>query len=114
MQIPVALDETNGDEIFCVCASANMAIFAIEMTKLEINGDLVMLQPGSSQLFSEKDLTMKYEVKQSSMNSFSFIVFHYYLEGGMDVAHNTTTNALFYAEIRMLQFFEDDFSSQGR
>ena len=62
-----------------------MAIYAIEMTKLEVNGNLVTLQPGSSQLFSENDFTMKYEVEQSSMNSSSFIVFHYYLEEGMEM-----------------------------
>ena len=47
------------------------------------------------------------------MNSITFIVFHYYLERGVDVAHYTTTNALFNAEIRILQsnciFFEDSF-----
>ena len=48
MQIPVALDETNGGEIFQMCASANMAIYVKEMTKLEVNGNLVILQPGSS------------------------------------------------------------------
>ena len=37
VQIPVALDKTNGDEIFQICASANMTIYAIEMTKLEVN-----------------------------------------------------------------------------
>ena len=68
VQIPVALNETNGGEIFWMCASANMAIYVIEMTKLELNGDLVMLQTGSFQLFSENELIMKYEVEQSSMN----------------------------------------------
>ena len=43
VQIPVALNETNEGEIFWMCASANMAIYVIEMTKLELNGDLVML-----------------------------------------------------------------------
>ena len=55
VQIPVALDETNGGEIFPMYASANMATYAIEMTNLEVNGNLVTLQPGSSQLFSEND-----------------------------------------------------------
>ena len=38
MQISVALDETNASEMFWMCASSNMAVFAIEMTKLEVNG----------------------------------------------------------------------------
>ena len=70
MQILVALDESNGGENFSMCASSNMAVYAIEISKLEVNGNLVMLQPGSSQLFSEKkDFIMKYEVDQSSMDS---------------------------------------------
>ena len=73
-----------------------------------------MLLPGSSQVFSEKDdFIMKNEIDQSSMNLPSFIVFHYYLEGDVDVAHYTTTNASFNAKIKMLQshciFFEDEF-----
>ena len=36
VQIPVAL-ESNGSKIFWMCASANRAIYAIEMTKLEVN-----------------------------------------------------------------------------
>ena len=59
---------------------------------------------------------MKYEVEQSSMKSLSCIVFHYYLEGDVDVALYTTTNALFNAEIKNLQldciFFEYAFSNQ--
>ena len=54
---------------------------------------------------------MKYEVEQRSMNSPSFNVFNYYLEGYVDVAHYTTANALFNAEIKILQlhciFFGD-------
>ena len=37
VQIPVALNETNGGEIFQICASSIMAIYAIGMTKLEAN-----------------------------------------------------------------------------
>ena len=62
VQIPVAPDEWNGGEIFWMCASSNMAIYAIDMTKLEVNGNLVTLQPGSSQLFSKNDFIVKYEV----------------------------------------------------
>ena len=47
---------------------------------------------------------MKYEVEQSSIYSLSLIVFHYYLEGDVDVAHYTISNASFNAEIKMLQF----------
>ena len=53
VQILVALDESNEGEIFWMCASSNMAVYTIEMTKLEANGKWVTLQPGSSQLFSE-------------------------------------------------------------
>ena len=61
MQVSVALDESNGGEIFWICASSNMAVYAIEMTKLLVNGKLVTLQPRSSQLFDEKeDFIMKY------------------------------------------------------
>ena len=78
-----------------------------------MNGNLVALQPNSSQHFSESDLIIKYEVEKSSTNSPSFIVFHYYLEGDVDVAHYTTKNAYFNAEITVLQsscvFFEGDF-----
>ena len=90
-----------------------MAIYAIEMTKLEANIILVMLQPGSSEHFSENYVIMKYEVDQSSINSLSFIVFHYYLQGDVAVAHYTTRITSFHAEIKMLQFhfifFEDNF-----
>ena len=79
--------------------SANIAIYAIGMTKLDVNGNLVMLQPESSQQFSEKDHSIiKYEADQSSMNSPSFIVFHYYLQWDVDVAHYTIMNALFNTE----------------
>ena len=47
VQIPVALDETNGDEIVWMCASANMAIYAIEITMLEVSGSFVTLQQGA-------------------------------------------------------------------
>ena len=53
VQTPVALNESNRGEISWMCASANMAVYAINMTKVEVNGNLVTLQPGSSQLFSE-------------------------------------------------------------
>ena len=89
MQIPVVLNESNKGEIFWLCASFNMAVYAIVTSKLEINGTLLTLQPESSQSL------LKYEVDQCSMNSLSFIVFHYYFEGAVDVAHYTTTNALF-------------------
>ena len=104
MHIPVALDESNGGELFGICASSNMAVYAIEMMKLEVNSKLVTLQPESSQLFDEKeDLIMKYEVDQNFMNSSSFTVFHYYLRGVVDEAYYTTTNALSNAEIKTLQ-----------
>ena len=46
MEIPVALDEINGSEIYWICASMDMAIYAIEMTKLEVNCNLVAFEPG--------------------------------------------------------------------
>ena len=86
------------------------------MTELKVNGNLVMLQPGSSQLFSEDESIMKFEVEQSPFNSPSLTVFHYHLKGGVDMASYTTTNPLFNAEIKMLQlrfiFFEYVFSNQ--
>ena len=101
--ISVVLDESNVGELFLMCVSSNMAVYTIEMAKFEINGKLVTLQPGSSQLFKEKgDFIMKLEVDQISMNSPSFVVFHYYPEGDVDGAHDTMTNALFYAEIKNL------------
>ena len=80
--------------------------------KLEVNGNLVTLHPGCSQLFSEnKDIIMKNDVDESFMNIMSIIVLYYYLEGDVDVAHYTTTSALFNAEIKMIQscciFLED-------
>ena len=115
VQIAVALDESNESEIFWICASANLAAYATEVAKLEVNGNMVTLQPASSQLFSEKeDFIMKYEVNQSPMKSPSFIIFHYYHEGDVNVAHYTTTNALFKAEIKTLPldciFFDNEFS----
>ena len=41
MKAQVVLDCINGGEIFWMCASANMAIYAIEITKLEVNGYIV-------------------------------------------------------------------------
>ena len=97
-------------------SSPNLAIYAIKLTKLEVNINLVVLQPGSSQLISENDFIMKYEVEQSSMYLSSFIVIHYYLEGDVDVAHYITKNAVFNAEIKMPQscfiFFKMLFSNQ--
>ena len=108
------LNKSNVGEMIWICTSANIFIYVLEMTELEINDNLVTLQPGSSQLFSENDLIMKYEVDQTSINSTIFFVFQYYLKGDVDVAHNTMTNALFNAKIKMLQlhyiFFEDEFS----
>ena len=75
MQVPIALDDNNGGELFWMCTSADMTTYTIEMTKLEVNCNLVTLQPGSFQLFSENDLIMRYEVEQSSINSPSFIIF---------------------------------------
>ena len=80
MQTPVELDESKGGEIFLMCASANMAIYAIDITKLEVNGNFVMFH----------HFIMKYEAVQSSMSSLSFIMFYYYLEGDKDVAYYTT------------------------
>ena len=61
MKVSIALDESNGDEVFQMCASSNMSLYAIEMTKLEVNGNLVMLQTEKTQLFSKKDdFIMKY------------------------------------------------------
>ena len=47
VQTPVALNGTNGGKMFLIYASASMAISAIEMTKLGVNGNLVVLQLGS-------------------------------------------------------------------
>ena len=117
MQIPVALDGSNGGEIFCMCASSNIAVYAIKMTNLEVNGKLVTLQPGSSQHFSEnEDFMRKYEIDETSMILTSFIVFHSYLVRDGDVAYYTTTDALFNAEIKTFQshciFFEDALFKQ--
>ena len=100
VQIPVALDATFVGEIFWMCASANMAINVIEMTKLEINCNLIALQP---------NVIMNYETNKI-LTSPSFIVFHYYLEEVMDVAHYITTNSSQWHCI----FFEDVFSNQQR
>ena len=76
VQIQVALDESNGGEICQMCSSSNMAIYAIEMTKLEVNGNLVMLQPESFQLFSNKDdFIMKCEI-DNWPNFHEFTQFH--------------------------------------
>ena len=45
VQIPVALDQTNISEMFRMCASANMAIYAMKVTKLEVNDNLAAYQP---------------------------------------------------------------------
>ena len=41
--ISVSLNWTNRGEIFRMCESENMAIHVIEMTKLEVSGNLVAL-----------------------------------------------------------------------
>ena len=48
IQIPVAIDGTNLGNIFRMCALVNMVNYAIEMTKFEVSGNLVALQPGCS------------------------------------------------------------------
>ena len=50
MQSLVAFGWINGDEIFWMYASDNMAIYAIEMTMVEASSNLVALQQGSSKL----------------------------------------------------------------
>ena len=62
VQDPVVIDETNGGELFQLCASASMFIYAIKKTKLEVNGNLVTLQPDGSQLLSKNDLFTKHVV----------------------------------------------------
>ena len=79
-----------------ICASTNMAIYAIEMTKLDFNGNLVTLQPGSSPNFSENDLFNTYVVHQISTLP-HFIVYHCYFDGDVDMANYTTTKASFNA-----------------
>ena len=54
-QIPFASGEPNGGKIFWMCATFNIAIYAMEMIKLEVNGKLVELQQGSFQLFNAKE-----------------------------------------------------------
>ena len=85
VQVPLALDGNNCGKIFWMCASAHMAIYAIVITKFEINGNLVALEPGSPNLFGENYVIMNYEVKQNSIHSLTFMV-HYYLEQDVDVA----------------------------
>ena len=113
MQVPAVFDGTNGGEIFWVCVSINMTSYAIEKMKLEVNDNLVSLEPGSSHLFSENDVNINNEVEQSSLYSSSLLVFHYYFEGNVDVVDCTTSNASFNEEIKMLQayciFFKDSF-----
>ena len=46
VQIPVAFDESIRGEIFWMYASSKTALYAIEMTKFEVNGKLVTLQSG--------------------------------------------------------------------
>ena len=88
-----------------MCASSNMSIYSIMMTKLEFSGNLVMLQPGSSQLLNEiEDFITKYEVDQSSLKSPNFIVFHYNLEGDVDMAHYATANALVNKKIKISNY----------
>ena len=48
LKIPVGLNESYRGEKFQMCASANMAIYALKMTKLEVSSNLEMLQPVSS------------------------------------------------------------------
>ena len=86
VQVPVALDRTNGGELFSMGEFASMAIYAIKMPKLEVNDNLVALQQGRSQLCSENIIIIKYDVLQSSMKSSI-------LEEDVNVAHYTTPNA---------------------
>ena len=58
VQISVAFDESNAGEILWMCASVNMTIYAKDMTMLEVNGNLVMLQPGSYQLLVRKMISI--------------------------------------------------------
>ena len=67
-----------------------MAIHAMESTKHEVSGNLVTLQPGSSQLFSKINAIAKYEVEKSS-NSPSCMVINY-TQGDVDVANYTISN----------------------
>ena len=57
--IPVALYRTNGGEVFRIFVSVSGAIFAIEMTKFEVNGNLIALQQDRIQLFSKNDAITK-------------------------------------------------------
>ena len=60
------------------------------MSKLEIDGNLIALYPGSSQLFTKNGVITKYEVEQNSIHFLilvSFIIIF--------MAHYTTSNASF-------------------
>ena len=41
VQVPVALDRTNGGELFSMGEFASMAIYAIKMPELEVNDNLL-------------------------------------------------------------------------
>ena len=97
---------------FRMCATANMATYAIEMTKFEVKCNLLILQPRSSQLLSENYVITKYEVILSSNSSISIII-HYYTEGDVDLVHYTTSIASFHAKIKIFKscciFYENTF-----
>ena len=59
-----ALDGTNGGQILLICASAIMAFSVIKTIKFDVNDNLVVLQPDSSQLFSQNDIITNFEVAQ--------------------------------------------------
>ena len=64
MKIPVAPDGANESEIFRMCISGNMAIHAIEITTVQVSGNLVPLHPGSFNLFCKRDAITKYEMNK--------------------------------------------------
>ena len=88
VQISVALDETNGGEIFRMCTSVKIDIHAIEMTYLE-GVNLVALQPSCSQMFNENNVITKHEIVHR-FNSLCFTVLHYYNQRHVAVTQCTT------------------------
>ena len=81
-----------------------MALYAVDMTELQVNGNLVELQACRFQFFSKEDVITKYEVEQCPYSP-SFTVFHCYTQKDVDKAKDTTTNVLFITKIKTFQLY---------
>ena len=91
-KIGVSENSTSGLIMFSMYGSVSFTLSAIEMTKLEINGNLFALQPRNCHFNSKSNVITKFQVK-NTLSASDFIVFHYFAQAKevLDIAYYSTS-----------------------